>query len=68
MYGHCIYFEFLPYVFELLHIKSTALPLYIINFEEIAYHQDKVLYIIIAKYSLRLMIYTLRVMIYALRR
>ena len=33
--------------------------LYIINFAEIAYHQDEVLYIIIAKakYSLRLMIY-----------
>ena len=41
---------------------------YIINFEEIAYHQGKALYIIIAKelYSLRLMRYTLRVMIYSL--
>jgi len=34
--------------------------LYIINSAGIAYHQDKVLYIIIgkAKYSLRLVIYT----------
>jgi len=43
---------------------------YIINSAGIAYHQNAVLYIIIAKenYAFRLIRYTLRVMIYALRR
>ena len=29
--------------------NQRLIPLYIINFEEIAYHQDEVLYVIIAK-------------------